>query len=92
MLCRLPRGVQTDGRATARDLPERRPVGAPEPQLGHHLPAVVGPQGEQLWPVVDRTQGVGEERAQLQRGAAEGWPECDLIAVWLEQGRHPERY
>lgn len=83
-LFRLPRGVQTDGRATTRDLPECGSVGATEPELGHHLPAVVGQEGQQLRQVLHRTQGVREERAKLQRGAVEGWTERDLFAVRIQ--------
>lgn len=32
------------------DLPERRPVGAPESELGGYLPAVAGSQGELITP------------------------------------------
>lgn len=43
--CRILGGCQADGCAPSRDIPERGPVGTPEPELGYHLPAVVGQEG-----------------------------------------------
>lgn len=44
VLVGLPRGCQEVRRPTAGDLPDSGPVGTAKPQLGSHLPAVVGPK------------------------------------------------
>lgn len=45
---RVPGGSEGDGCASAGDLPDRGPVGAAEPQLRSHLPAVPRQKGRPL--------------------------------------------